>query len=132
MAGIFSQKRGRKKEKKMATFLNVLMMVPVLLTLVERWVQIAETENVSGEEKRRIVVEAVVESLSLVEVLPGIGGKIPLGLITPLIGPMVDMTVRVYNLTKKFGKKEKKDESKTLGDGGVVGKPNVDLSRPIV
>ena len=95
----------------MATFLSVLTMFPVVLSLVEMWVKIAETENVSGEEKKRIVIDAVIESIGMVEVIPGVSGKVPLAIIKPLIGPMIDLTVRVLNLTKKFGKKEEESES---------------------
>lgn len=88
----------------MGTVVMVLTLLPVVIGLVEKWVQVAEVEGLSGEEKRKLVKEAVSETLKAMEVVPGMG-KIPWSVLEPVVGSCIDLVVRMYNLTGRFVKK---------------------------
>lgn len=90
----------------MSTFIQILQLFPLIIALVEKWVTLVETDKMEGNEKKELVKKMVVESIKVMEQLPGIGNKVPWKLIEPVVGTVIDMVVMVYNLVGKFSKKE--------------------------
>lgn len=96
----------------MATAIAILTLIPLILGTIEKWVLIAESEGVSGSDKKAIVVDAVKETLGMVVMIPGVGKVIPIQLLEPMIGLMIDSVVRVMNLVGKLPKLKIQGESR--------------------